>query len=452
MDESLLLQYPDLVARGSTPNLDFYTVYGSPSFQFLAAWYHVLGYSLADERAAGLLYRILLVLGIWALASRRSAGVGLAAGLLAVLFLPTDATAYAWIGGLALCIWFLALASSDGSRLNWVVAGVLGGLAVGWRYELILVIALVGLTLGWKHKRSGSLCIGLIVGLAPTIVHLAAAGTEVWSNVVTGRMGTNFQQSSARVPVAVYLGLAVCALGLLALAWRVWVTRSRADLATLIVCLGITPQALQRVDIDHMTFTAVVILPLAFAGVCGQPLLDRLKSRPQLALAGFALVICGLVPIVTALLVGPFTSAPARTVAVDGRRIAIQAEFADDFQATLDDLVRLVPAGSNVFVGTDDMGRTTFNPFPVYYLLSREYNFPGYYQELAAGVAERDGSGLADDLIEADALVLIHFPEETTHSLFPNAPGGYEENNQVVRERFRRASQHRGFALYLQRG
>jgi hypothetical protein len=125
-----------------------------------------------------------------------------------------------------------------------------------------------------------------------------------------------------------------------------------------------------------------------------------------------------------------------RTVTSGSRSIRLPADRVADMQALLDDVHERVPPGSALFLGSDQMGRTSSNSYPLYYLLSEDYEFDSHFLELAAGVAERDGSGLSADVRRADALILARFDSATGDRLFPFAPRGFTEHDRTVREEF----------------
>lgn len=449
LDEIVVLDYPDAVGRGATPNADFYTVYGRLGYDFLSHWYQVIGYTPVAERLAGLLYQLAVVLGVWVLGHRFGPLAAIASGGLAVLLMPFDLTAFAWMGGLALAVWAVALASRGGGAISWTVAGVLAGLSVGWRYEMAVVVGLPLLALIYRHPRARWVLLGGFAGFLPTALHLLDNGQLAWDNV-TARMGVNFQLETGSVPVHVALGLLVGAASLVVLVCRAFWRRTREDWAWALLCLAVVPQALQRVDVYHFAFAAVIVYPLALAAGVDLARVDNLRTRRFLAPA---LVTFLTVPALffLAWLAASSTPIDKETVESDSRRITIPAERAGPTRALIRDVRALVPPGSAIFVGTDQMGRTSFNSFPVYYLLSEHYRFDSYYLELAAGVAERDGSGLSDDIRSADALVLSAFDPAVGDRLFPHAPSGFTEHDRTVREHFRQVSSHGPLTLYVRR-
>lgn len=451
LDEIIMLDYPDVVNRGATPNADFYTAYGPLGYEFLGAWYRVLGYSASSERLAGLLYHVVVVLGVWTLSRRFGRGLAIPAGLLAIVFMPNDLTAFAWLGGMGLAVWALALSRSESGRGAWVAGGALAGLAVGWRYEMALVAGLPLLVLVWNHRRARFVILGGVAGSLPTALHLLDVGRAAWDNV-SARMGVNFQLEVASVPVHVHLGMVGGLVALLGLAARAVVLRNREDWAWTLLCLSVVPQALQRIDVYHFGFAAVVVYPLAV--VSGLDLVRRWEGRLRGRLLKPA--IAGLLSVPALFLLGGLAAASTHVetqlVSNGSRAINVPADRANEIKAVIRDLRHIVPPGSAIFLGTDQMGRTSYNSYPMYYLLSDRYRFDSYYLELAAGVAERDGSGLSDDILRADALVISEFDPDVGDRLFPFAPKGFTDNQDTLVEHFELVRRHGSLMIYVRRG
>jgi hypothetical protein len=436
LDEIILLDYPDMVRRGATPHVDFYSVYPRAGYDFLALCYDVLGYSPYVERAVGVGYQVVVVLGVWALCRR---------------LMPNDATAFAWLGGLGLAVWALVLVRSESSRWAWMVGGVLAGLAVGWRYEMAVVVGLPLLPLIVGHRRAPYVVGGGLLGAAPTAWHLLEVRGAAWENV-SGRLGVNFQLEPATIPPHVDWALAVGAAAIGVLALRALRSGTREDWAWLLVALAVVPQALQRTDAHHVGFAAVVVYPLALAAGLdlargGAPG----RARPGVGVALVAFLTVPALFLLTTVIVAT-SSHESRVVTSGSRSLQIPADRATDVEALIDDVRDVVPTGSALFLGTDQMGRTSFNSYPFYYLLSEEYVFDSYFLELAAGVAERDGSGLSSDIRRADALILARFDAAVGDRLFPFAPTGFTQHDRTVREEFEPVRTHGDLTLWVRRG
>ena len=102
---------------------------------------------------------------------------------------------------------------------------------------------------------------------------------------------------------------------------------------------------------------------------------------------------------------------------------------------------RVTRPGESLFVGPQDLRRTNYGPTYMYFLL-RELEPASYYMEMNPGTANREGSGLADDLREADWLILTSEWDDWDE---PNESMdfGPSEPNDVVRD---------DFCLRLERG
>ena len=76
MEEGFMLYFPERIARGDVPNVDFLHLYGPGSLHVLTGWYELFGHSLPAERTFGLLQH----LGDHLRAVRAGPGVGPAGG------------------------------------------------------------------------------------------------------------------------------------------------------------------------------------------------------------------------------------------------------------------------------------------------------------------------------------------------------------------------------------
>ena len=178
-----MLVFPHLLQEGRIPNVDFLHLYGPGSLDLLALWYWVFGYTLEAERTFGLLQHVGIIFGMYALtrAWGRVVAVG-ASWITAVLIMtPIGLSALAWHGALALALWsivFAVRAVYTGRRSNWVIAGLLAGIALTFRPDLALAIGAALLSPLWVHRATAwkPLLIGAAIGLIPMFVHLAVAG------------------------------------------------------------------------------------------------------------------------------------------------------------------------------------------------------------------------------------------------------------------------------------
>ena len=89
-----------------------------------------------------------------------------------------------------------------------------------------------------------------------------------------------------------------------------------------------------------------------------------------------------------------------------GRRIAASTTTtAPGRERAVERTRRLASPGDSLFVGPQDLRRTNYGPTYMYFLL-RELRPASYYMEMNPGTANREGSGLADELRRADWLIL----------------------------------------------
>ncbi|HEX7134251.1 MAG TPA: hypothetical protein VF228_16860, partial [Iamia sp.] len=197
MEEGFMLVFPERVLAGDVPNKDFLHLYGPASLWSLAAWFEVAGRTLAAERFYGLVQHLAIIFGLFRLALPWGRRVATVCGLLGVLLVitPIGLAALAWNGGVALGIIGLSLAltgaerldaGTPGARLRLVLGGVILGLALLWRPDLVVGIGLAGIALLWRRWGRDLLVPlvgGVLLGVAPILVHLAMAGP---SNVVEG--------------------------------------------------------------------------------------------------------------------------------------------------------------------------------------------------------------------------------------------------------------------------
>ena len=101
MEEGFMLYFPERIAHGDVPNVDFLHLYGPGSLQVLTGWYGVFGHNLAAERTFGLLQHIGILLALFTLARAWGRAAATTVAALAVFYVltPIALTAMAWNGG-----------------------------------------------------------------------------------------------------------------------------------------------------------------------------------------------------------------------------------------------------------------------------------------------------------------------------------------------------------------
>ncbi|MET0909207.1 MAG: hypothetical protein ABWZ99_07035, partial [Ilumatobacteraceae bacterium] len=134
MEEGFMLYFPERIAAGDVPNVDFLHLYGPGSLHVLRWWYDVFGHSLAVERTFGLIQHLGIVFALFTLARAwgRAAATAVAAFAVFYVLTPIGLTAMAWNGALALILWSAVFAvrstfvAGRAQLLARVAAGVLG--------------------------------------------------------------------------------------------------------------------------------------------------------------------------------------------------------------------------------------------------------------------------------------------------------------------------------------
>ncbi len=380
-----------------------------------------------------------------------------------------------------------------------VGAGLLTGFALGYRPDLVLALGIVHGYLLWRHHRDASdrrpaawaaSGVGLGVGLIPFVVHLFLAGVGpsvrgmFIDPVVHLRPGRELPrppsfghidgalQAVAEGPADApwwklpalsanhqlflwFFVVIVVAIAIPLITWRLIRTspepprRLTVLMATSLFGLGMLPQALQRPDSTHLAWGSCVSFALLPCVV--EELLYRSRR------AGRRPVVRRHAPLVAGAVVGlvMFVVCPFFTyryyllqtrisvgnkpggfeVSRDGRRFYFgNAALQESSQAAIDDLARQMTPGQRLVVGPADLSRTIYSDVAFYYMFP-ELTPATYYIEMDPGLADREGSRLADDVASADWLILTNF---WTGWYEPNASRefGSEAPNQVVADQF----------------
>ena len=152
MEEGFMLYFPERMWEGDVPNVDFLHLYGPGALHVLMGWYEVFGFTLGAERTFGLLQHLGIIFGLYALARAWGRAAATAVATLSTLLIltPIGLTAMAWNGGLALTLWSavfgvraMHLHEPTARRNAWITAGVLAGLALTYRPDLVVAVGLV---------------------------------------------------------------------------------------------------------------------------------------------------------------------------------------------------------------------------------------------------------------------------------------------------------------------
>jgi hypothetical protein len=416
-----------------------------------------------------------------------------------IVITPIGLSALAWEGGIALGVWSLVFAvrslnvtghvgaDSDRSdaRRNAVIAGVLAGLALTFRPDLILALGLAHGWLLWRRNRRmwKPVTIGAVIGLLPMWVHLFMAGIGpsirgmVLDPVFHLRPGRELPRPPTwnhldgtlqfvaevfppwwKIPaisaehqlfVWFFVMIAVIVLNLV-VARKTLKSgdtsgRGIALMMGALFGLGISPQALQRPDSTHLAWVVCIcfsLLPVTLIEIFR-------RRRPRLS-HGKRLVTVMSIVTVMLLIVCPFFTFRMwllhTRVSVGNKRVPFNIHRDDrefwlgDYQASIaaqqviDDLDSMSKPGERLLVGPADLARTIYSDVMFYWMFP-ELKPATYYIEMDPGLADKPGSRLADDVRSADWVLLTNY---WTGWNEPNASEkrGSDVPNQIVGNEF----------------
>lgn len=494
MEEGFMLVFPEMVMNGKVPNRDFLHLYGPGSLWVLAAVFEVVGVSLTAERLIGLAQQVGLVLAVFTIARQWGRTVAVACGVISALIIipPIGLTALAWVGAVALGLWSLHLAwwarvatDERGAGRAALGAGLLAGASLLYRPDLIVALALGGAVVLWGMRAPlvRRVLTGGAIGVSPYLVHLVMAGPGnavrgmVLDPVLRLRGGRSlpvppsphelqgFLQRAGDMepfgwplpmlptPAQITLWFFLLPLSVLVLLVVGVVLARRhpgsrqsiALLAAAAFSLGMLPQAVQRADSTHLAWVGCV--PMALLPIAGVELLRRLRPslspRRRGALAGGA-VLVAVVLLLPAFTARSYSDAVAQTFGIhrlafpithEGRTFYYgRPDVARALPPLLTEIERITEPGDRLFVGTSDLRFTPYNDSFIYYLLPH-LEVATYYVELDPGVANAEGSRLADDLASADVVVLTRVWDDWDEPNDARVPGS-DEPNRVLREQF----------------
>jgi hypothetical protein len=499
MEEGFMLVFPKRLLAGDVPNVDFLHLYGPFSLHVLSGWYTVFGYTLEAQRVFGLLQHIGIIAALYTVArawGHRTAVITAVTVTMLVLT-PIGLSALAWEGGVALGLWSVVFGiraqHTDGtSRRNALVAaGLLAGFALGYRPDLALALGIAHTWLLLRHRRQGvsawkPALIALGVGLVPMFVHLAMAGIGpsvqgmFLDPVVHLRPGRELPrppsfgqidgalQAVAEGPLDApwwkfpamqashqlffwFWVVIVVAIAIPLITWRLarkhgWTTHLVVLMGASMFGLGMLPQALQRPDSTHLAWGSCVsfaLLPCLIVELLSRRERRDVVSRhsPLVAAGAVGLVLFVICPFFTyryyllqsRISVG--NKPGGYEVERDGRRFYFgNAALQEASQAAIDDLEAEMQPGERLVVGPADLSRTIYSDVVFYYLFP-ELTPGTHYIEMDPGLADQEGSSLADDVASADWLILTNF---WTGWFEPNASSefGSDAPNQVVADQF----------------
>ncbi len=424
LDEAILLVYPQRMSAGDLPYQDFFAAYGPTYWWGLHGWYAVTGLTIESMRVLGLLLHLALVLGVFRLV--RPAGLATAttcASLAALLLFRLGAAPYAWLLTTVLCVWQVHLV-----RHSPLLAGLLGGLAIGVRPDVALLALLPPLVLA--HDRRRRWLAGLALGLTPVWICLVITPGGLVEDILLGRAGKGAGQSRLPIPPLVIADrrlLAVLVATVLLTLLAAGLVRSRNSAALGLLALLALPQALQRADYTHFVYAGLLCLPF-LPHVLAQLLrqLPRSPARPQVlgSLLG-VMVFLLAVPEVPRNIVDMLAhgNMQATTVRHAGRALPEAPARADVLNVLLPAISRLTSDDDTIFVFDANFERPAVNDVSLYYYLHR-LRQRAFHLEITPGITSEAGSGLTEDVRAADVVILVRTPEDERRTLFPYATGG----------------------------
>lgn len=495
MEEGFMLVFPQRLLEGDIPNKDFLHLYGPGSIWAIAGFFKVFGVSLWTERVFGFLQLVALIGGVTHIGYRWGRWTATLAGATTAIIIipPIGVTALAWVGGMALALWSVIWAvrpldEGHAGRRTLLVAGLLAGAALLFRPDLVVALGLslaVVFLFAYDGPQRRTLLLGGAVGVSPFLVHLAFAGP---ANAVRGmvlepvfdlRPGRTlpfppptdyfpsflnrayalrdfawpFPEASMTMQVALFFWalVAVCLslLVMAVLAKRAGSPHGWRLVALALLACGLLPQAVQRSDTAHLSWVSCIpfgLLPCFIAETV------RLRSQGTERTSGRARLapLLQLAPLVIMVVAVPaytlrwYADYVAQSAGHD-REVANISHRGRDFyygrpavaeaaEQLLADVEEVSEPGDKVIVGTGDLRRTPYSEAFFYFLLPQLE--PGtHYIEMDPGVANAADSGLADEMRDADVLILStvydDWDEPNTSQDF-----GSDEPNQVVDEDF----------------
>ncbi|MEE3330883.1 MAG: hypothetical protein VX246_08440 [Myxococcota bacterium] len=428
MDEGLLLVFPDLMLRGLVPFRDFNASYPPGNFFVLAGAYSLAGVDLAVERSIGFAYRALLVMSIILLTWSRGAAIATVCGVACALLLsPLRLDAYSWLGGIALLVAAVAVLDRDDSDpggANPLIAGLLAGLALTFRIDLIVALSLAFLSQLAGAARGVWLrvAIGCGVGLIPLLVVVVIASPAAsWQALVYETIfgwGPNRRLPFSALSPALWREVALVAVGVSAAIGAavrslarsgIQSRAARSALSTAALCVGILPQAWQRLDEDHLLYVACLVTALLPASI------DRLwpqrwSHRLGVATAALAVLVAAapFAPLSLQLLQSALRGDRAPEFVRGERSVRVRSVGErDDLASVVAQVDHLTERGDRLLIAPVDLRRTNYCDLSLYHLFP-ELDPATFYLEMLPGTTNREGSRFAQDLATADVIVSSH--------------------------------------------
>ncbi|MEI7886475.1 MAG: hypothetical protein WCJ04_03700 [Actinomycetes bacterium] len=505
MEEGFMLAFPEQMLQGRLPHRDFLHLYGPGSLWLLATVYKLLGTSLTVERCVGLLQHAAVTFGLFALLKPFGRRIATASALVALVILigPLGLSAMAWNGALACAVCSLAVGAAacraevKHPKTLAVFAGVLAGAALLFRPDLVIAVGLgsIAMMLRMSKPQRVPFVLGGVVTVALYIPHLLLSGVGAsfegmfldpvfklrggrslpvppsWGQVdgFLQRAGA-LRLSGWPLPMPalshqIFLWFFLVPASILLVLFAAWRLRKReheSDRTTALwpaalFCAALITQAVQRPDTAHLSWVTGISFALCIPALA--VLVQQVRPTWEVsrgawiaagAMAGILLLVIPFYPLRTyADLVGQTFGRNqfGYEISNAGRTFYFgSAEGAQDAQQVTDRLEELSRPGESLIVGPTDLSRTNYSDAFFYYLFPDLV--PGTrYIEMDPGLADAADSGLSEELLKNDWLILSNAWSGWTE---PNdsAGSGSQAPNQVVNDHYCVMSQAQMFTLY----
>ncbi len=474
MEEGSIVEYATLTLHGSVPTKDFWTEYGPLNVYVPTVAFAAIHPSINVERTVGLLYRMVLVAGVyWLLRRHSKRGAWIGAALSWCTIAPFGLMAYSWVGGLGFALFGLAALTAaldrDPPHRNLLLlSGASYGIALGFRPDLIFMVSIPATILLWRRRDAlKPLLLAFGVALLPYLYFVATAGVgNVVRNLVIDplfhlRAGralpvppsfTTISEFFTKVSSLTYLHRAIGGpiAGQVALFFWLMVAGLVVTVATIVgprrvkdkrwiavvaaVAL-LTSNFLQRADFSHFrqvgTFWLAVV-PVAIALLLRQ----RCRSIPRVVGTSAALLVVIGSLVATTMWTQPYLElltpggkadgmVARHSIHVNGRSIPIDDSNRAVLMRRAAEAVALLSVpGQTLFEGPNDLRFTNYNE-PIFYWFEPQLKPSTYYLEMNPGIANTIDSGLAQQVDRAHWVILSQvyqrFSEPNT-SIVPGSP------------------------------
>jgi hypothetical protein len=423
----------------------------------------------------GVGYRILLLITIFCLLQRWSLTLAAVAVFLAGALLTTIGIgAFAWMGALAAALIAILLAAAPDNSKRALCAGIAAGLGLLFRFDLApaMFLCLLPSVLAMSGTGRRRFLAGTGVAMLPYAALTIAAGCgQVWNNlflfpVVYSSPGRHIPFGSAS-PEAQRLLIAHCLSTALNFAVAVTLMRagpqrseSRVLVMLSLLAAGLTPQAVQRLDMGHVAPAALVsITVLSVSLAAGYAFVRNQTGRLIRSTVAASLVTLGLAAFIPRLAIGYSNQLRASLnwdvcyavwVQNQGRSFPVGSpQLAEALTRVLDRLNHLATPGQRLFVGPGDLRRTNYNDTFIYHLLPQLR--PGtYFLEMNPLSANRLNSRLAGDIARSDWLILTNL-WDSWHEPNDSMKFGSELPNLTIEQKFDLCFQNQFYSLYRRR-